>query len=148
MAGESIGSPELSNRVRKRAPFCGDAMNLEVHLSGEVAILRLRERRMIFPMLESFAEAVKKQLDRGAKNLVLNLSEVKYLDSPAHGSLFDLYRTVAERGGTLKLVGLQPRVEAMASLVGVTKVIECFADEPRALASFTVPLGGDQTSTR
>jgi anti-sigma B factor antagonist len=114
-------------------------MNLEIHFSGEVAVLRLRERRMIFPMLESFAAAVKKQLDRGNKNIVLNLSEVTYLDSPAHGSLFDLYRTVNERGGSLKLVGLQPRVEAMASLVGVTKAIECFAEEGQAIASFKVP---------
>jgi len=122
-------------------------MNLEVHLSGKLAILGLRERRLIFPMLEAFTAAVKRQLDRGAKNLVLNLSEVNYLDSPAHGSLFELFRTVTERGGTLRLVGLQPRVQAMASLVGVTKMVECFADEGRALASFAVPLGEKTSAT-
>ncbi len=123
-------------------------MNLEVQLSVEVAIVRLRERRLIFPMLESFTAAVKKLLEGGAKDLVLNLSEVKYLDSPAHGALFELYRTVSERGGTLKLVGLQPRVEAMAGLVGVTQVVECFADERRALASLKLPLSGEKTPGR
>lgn len=121
-------------------------MNLEVHLSGDVAIMRLRERRLVFPMLEAFGSAVKKQLDRGAKRLVLNLSDVNYLDSPAHGCLFELFRTVRERGGTMRLVGLQPRVEVMAGLVGVTKIIEVFPDEERALASFTPPAGGETSS--
>lgn len=121
-------------------------MNLEVQPSGDVAIVRLRERRLIFPQIETFRAAVKKQLDRGAKNVVINLSNVSYLDSPAHGLLFELLQLVKERGGTLKLVGLQPRVEAMASLVGVTKVFEVFPDERRALASFTDPAKGEKAS--
>jgi anti-sigma B factor antagonist len=121
-------------------------MNLESQRSGEVVILRVRERRLIFPMLESFIAAVRTETDRGAKHVVLCLSDVEYLDSPAHGSLVELYTMVTDRGGTLKLVGLQPRVEAMASLVGITKMVESFADESLALASFGVPPAGGKSS--
>ena len=67
------------------------------------------------------------------RDLVLDLSEIRYLDSPAHGSLFEVYRFVTEPGGTMKVVGLQPRVSAMASLVVLTRAFEVFADEETAL---------------
>lgn len=122
-------------------------MNLEVQLVVDVAIVRLRERRLVFPHLEKFASVVKKQLDRGATKLVLNLSDVDYLDSPAHGCLFDLYRAVTERGGTLKLAGLRPRVEAMAKLVGVTHLFEVYPDEVAAVGSFSSTTGEDRVNS-
>ena len=43
---------------------------------------------------------------------------------------------MSERNGTVKLVGLQERVEAMGSLVGLTRLIETFREEENALGSF------------
>jgi anti-anti-sigma factor len=109
-------------------------MNLETRVFSDVVIIRVRERRLVFPQVEDFASAVKAQLQSGPRNLVLNLSDVDYLDSPAHGYLFELCRFVAERGGRMKLVGLRPRVEWMASLVGLTRIVEVAPDEDLALS--------------
>jgi anti-anti-sigma regulatory factor len=48
----------------------------------------------------------------------------------------DIYRMISERGGTMKLVGLRDRVETMASMVGITNLIEAFRKEDDALNSF------------
>jgi anti-anti-sigma factor len=108
-------------------------MRLDVLVLDEGVIIRVREDRMVFPQLETFTSAVKTHLARAPKDLILNLSEVAYLDSPAHGCLFELCRYVTERGGRMKVVGLKPRVQAMASLVGLTRAVEVFPDEGRAL---------------
>jgi anti-anti-sigma factor len=113
----------------------GGFMKLEVQVLDDVVILRVREARLVFPQLETFVSAVKAQLQGAPRDLILNLSEVRYLDSPAHGSLFEIYRFVTERGGTMKVVGLQPRVRAMAGLVGLTRTFEIFADEDSALGN-------------
>jgi anti-anti-sigma factor len=112
----------------------GTIVNLEFQALDDAVVVRVRERRLIFPQLEMFLSAVKEHLEKAApRNLVLNLSEVAYLDSPAHGCLFEIYRFVKERGGTVRVVGLQPRVRRMASLVGLTRAFEVYPDEERAL---------------
>ena len=40
------------------------------------------------------------------------------------------------QNGTVKLVELQERVEAMGSLVGLTRLIESFREEEKTLESF------------
>jgi anti-anti-sigma factor len=109
-------------------------MKLELLILHDVVVIRVREARLVYPQLEIFLSAVKAQLQHRAKDLILNLSDVGYLDSPAHGTLFELYRFVKERGGSMKLVGLQPRVKKMASVVGLTRIFEVLEDEHQALA--------------
>lgn len=113
----------------------GGFMKLDVRVLDNVVIIRVREPRLVFPQLETFTSAVRALLARAPKNLILNLSEVAYLDSPAHGCLFELYRFVTERGGSMKVVGLQPRVHEMARLVGLTRTLEVFPDEDLALGN-------------
>jgi len=48
----------------------------------------------------------------------------------------DIYRTVADGSGTIKLVGLQERVETMVSMTGLHNFMEIFRDEKTALESF------------
>jgi anti-anti-sigma regulatory factor len=48
----------------------------------------------------------------------------------------DIYRMMSEQKGTVKLVGLQDRVETMASMVGLTNLIETFPQEENAFKSF------------
>ncbi len=107
-------------------------MRLDVRVLDDVVIIRIRERRLVFPQLENFASTVKALLAGARTDLVLNLSEIDYLDSPAHGCLFDLYGFV-KIGAVRKFVGFQPRVQMMASLVGLTRTCEVFPDEERAL---------------
>ena len=41
-----------------------------------------------------------------------------------------------DKGGALRLSGLQPRVETMVSMTGVNKIIEIHREEAAALAAF------------
>jgi anti-anti-sigma regulatory factor len=48
----------------------------------------------------------------------------------------DLYRQANAAGGTLKLSGVQRRVETMLTMTGAQNFIEVHADEGGALKSF------------
>jgi anti-anti-sigma factor len=110
-------------------------------MSNNVVIIRVRERRLVFPQVEAFAAAMKAQQLPGPANLILNLSDVSYLDSPAHGYLAELYRLVTQGGGRMKLVGLRPHVEAMAALVGLTRLVEVFPTKDLALGDSNSVVG-------
>jgi anti-anti-sigma regulatory factor len=48
----------------------------------------------------------------------------------------DLYRQAGAGGGSLKLSGVQKRVETMLTMTGAQNFLEVHADEASALASF------------
>jgi anti-anti-sigma regulatory factor len=48
----------------------------------------------------------------------------------------DIYRLMQEKGGVVKVSGVQPRVETMISMTGVHKLIDLHREEAAALESF------------
>jgi len=56
--------------------------------------------------------------------LIIDLSNVAYMDSSGVGSLVDIYRKVRSRGGKMALVGL---TEAVRSLFEITKLDSFFS---------------------
>ena len=70
------------------------------------------------------------------KAIIVDLAPVSYVDSATIGCLMDLYRQASAAGGTLKLSGVQKRVETMLAMTGAHNFLEVHADEASALASF------------
>jgi anti-anti-sigma factor len=99
-------------------------MNLQIEFLGETSVVRVKEPRLIYPLLAEFSDKLLELMERGTRELVIDFSEVSYLDSASYGCLLDMSRSMSERNGTIKLVGLQERVEAMGSLVGLTRIME------------------------
>ena len=110
-------------------------VNLQVESFGGTKVIRVKEPRLIFPLLSEFSVRMSKLIEGGTRMLIIDLSSVSYMDSASYGCLMDIYRMMSERNGTVKLVGLQERVEAMGSLVGLTRLIETFREEENALGS-------------
>lgn len=111
-------------------------MNLQIESHDDIKIVRVKEERLVYAVLSSFFSEVSSVIEGGAKKLVLDLTDVSYIDSASVGCLMDIYRSMAEGGGTIKLVGLQERVETMVSMTGLHNFMEIYRDESAALASF------------
>ena len=90
----------------------------------------------MYPLLSEFSTVVTQLLAAGEKKLVVDLSEVGYVDSATIGCLMDLYRQASAAGGALKLAGVQKRVETMLTMTGAQNFIEVHPDEPSAVKSF------------
>jgi anti-sigma B factor antagonist len=78
-------------------------------------------------------------LDAGKKNILLNMSEVFYMDSSGLGELVAAYTTTTRRGGKLKLMKLTPRVQDVVQLTRVYRIFEVYDNEDAAVRSFPSP---------
>ena len=99
-------------------------------------IVRVGESRLAYPLLPTLTNTVSTLFGTGAPKIVINLSDVSYIDSATIGCLMDLYRQAAKAGGTVKLAGVQRRVETMLTMTGAQNFIELHADEASAVESF------------
>ena len=111
-------------------------MNLTTENANGVAVVRIGEARLMYPLLSEFSTAVTQLIAAGERKVVVDLSSVGYVDSATIGCLMDLYRQVSTTGGHLKLSGVQKRVETMLTMTGAQNFIEIHADEPSAVRSF------------
>ena len=110
-------------------------MNLTTDRNQRVSIVRVNETRLMYPLLSEFAGTVTSLIGAGSK-VLLDLSTVPYVDSATIGCLMDLYRQVTAAGGSLKLSGVQKRVETMLTMTGAQNVLEIHSDEAAAIKSF------------
>ena len=111
-------------------------MNLTTDRSQGVAVVRVNETRLMYPILSDFANTITALLASGERKVLLDLSTVTYVDSATIGCLMDLYRQATAAGGVLKLAGVQKRVETMLSMTGAQNFLEIHPDEPSAVKSF------------
>lgn len=118
-------------------------MELVKEQKGAVHIVRVREAKLTYPVLSTFFSEVRQLVEAGAAALVVDLQAVTYIDSASIGCLMDIHRLLADRGGSLRLCGLQPRVATMLSMTGVHKIVDIHPDEAAALAAFASPAGED-----
>ena len=112
-------------------------MNLTTERSQGIAIIRVNETRLTYPVLAEFTSTITTIIDAG-EPVLLDLSQVTYVDSATIGCLMDLYRQASAAGGALKLAGIQKRVETMLTMTGAESVLDIHADEPSALKSFGI----------
>jgi len=111
-------------------------MNLTTDRNQGVAVVRVNETRLMYPILSDFANTITSLLGSGERKVLVDLSTVTYVDSATIGCLMDLYRQASAAGGALKLSGVQKRVETMLSMIGAHNFLEIHPDESTALKSF------------
>ena len=112
-------------------------MNLTTDRQNDVAIVRVKEARMMYPLLSEFSTTVASLIGAGERRVLVDLSQVTYVDSATIGCLMDLYRQASAVGAAFKLAGVQRRVETMLTMTGAQNFIEVHQDEASALKSFT-----------
>lgn len=81
-------------------------------------------------------EAIDELLAEEKKKVVLNLSEVSFLDSAGVGELVAGLRTARRFGAHLKLLNVGERVYSTLDMARLLPTFEIFRDEGEAIRSF------------
>jgi anti-sigma B factor antagonist len=71
-----------------------------------------------------------------SKKVILNLSEVSYIDSGGLGTLVGVFSTARAGGADIKLAGLGQRVRDVLQITKLVTVFEVYDNEQKALAAF------------
>jgi anti-anti-sigma factor len=81
-------------------------------------------------------EAVHAAIDRGSRNILINMAKVTTIDSSGIGELVAAYTTVSNRGGKLRLYGIPPKVNDILSITQLITVLDIMDSEEEGVASF------------
>ena len=112
------------------------SLKINVRESGNVLILDLNGRITIGEEAASLRDTIKEYLDSGQKNILLNLAGVSYIDSTGLGQFVGSFATVTSRGGQLKLLNLQKKLQELMQITKLITVFETYTSETAAVRSF------------
>lgn len=108
-------------------------MKLKVHVEGSVLFVKADGDMDVYG-----AEEFRRQVDAcfqgsGARDLVVNMASVGFMDSSGLGAILGRYRRVSQSGGRMVLSGIRPRVRPMLELAGIHRIIPVASSEGEAL---------------
>ncbi|TLM68399.1 MAG: STAS domain-containing protein [Deltaproteobacteria bacterium] len=112
-------------------------MNLSIEQKGSVVLLAVHEERLDAHNSSELKNQMLKLFEEGKQNMIVDLQEVRFVDSSGLGALVSGFKNASSRNGCLKLSGLQLQVKSMFELTRLHRVFEIFADVDEALASFS-----------
>lgn len=109
-------------------------MLIQYEMQGDVCILRLRGR-FVTGSDADYLRAKKNLEETGYRKVLLDCSQIPYVDSTGLTFLVGLYRSVTNAGGQLALVGVTPRVREVLALTWLDRIFHSFEDEREAIAA-------------
>ena len=80
--------------------------------------------------------AVDRLITRGLVHIVLNLEELKYIDSACLGELIQSHAALCRHGGRLKLLRTPEHLHELLKIAGLHGVFDTFETESDAARSF------------
>ncbi|MGQ9919937.1 MAG: STAS domain-containing protein [Desulfobacca sp.] len=111
-------------------------MLLEQQKNGTLIIIKPLERRLDADSSRYFKEKMADIIKQGEGRILLNLSEVQFIDSSGLGALLSLLRQLGEQGN-LVLCGIAENVMNLFRLTRLNRVFQIYPDEAQALAAIT-----------
>lgn len=111
-------------------------MIVRIEEKGSVVLIEVKEERLDAHNSGEFKGQMINLFEEGKNNLVVDLQEVRFVDSSGLGALVSGFKNASARNGNLKLCGLQPQVKSMFELTRLHRVFEIFPTTDESLGSF------------
>ena len=103
---------------------------------GDVTVIDASGRITLGEGSSAFRDLIRDLASQGQKKLLVNLGDVSYIDSSGIGEMVSGFTTVANHGGTLKLLNLSKRVKDLLIITKLNTVFDVHEDEASAIRSF------------
>ena len=111
-------------------------MQIEQRQVEDVQILSLSGRFVRGVGDEIFRSSFEELLDEDVAKVLLDLSEVPFIDSSGIGELVAAKRSADQRGISVKLIRLEERVAKTLRLGMILPLFETYSNEEDALSAF------------
>jgi anti-sigma B factor antagonist len=112
------------------------SVKLNTRQVGDVTVIDVSGRITLGEGSSALRDALRELTAKGNKKILLNLGDVSYIDSSGIGELVSGFTTVANQGGTLKLLNLTKRVKDLLQITKLYTVFDVHEDEAHAVRSF------------
>ena len=108
-------------------------MDLAAHQQGADLVVAVNEARVDAAVAVQFKDAMREQIAQDHPRVVLDMTEVGFLDSSGLGAVVAVMKLMGP-GRRLDLAGLSPTVDKVFRLTRMDKVFRIYPDVPAAVA--------------
>jgi len=108
-------------------------MQLTTRKESEIVVIRVIEQRIDISGVADFREKIEKIIAEGNKRLVLNLSDVEFIDSRGLGAIIAAFKQLRE-DGELAICETKEPLLHLFRLTRLDRVFKIFAREKDAVA--------------
>jgi anti-anti-sigma factor len=112
-------------------------LNITERRHKDVTILDLEGNVIIGGASAELRNTIRRLIEAERKNLLLNFSDVKYIDSSGIGELVSGSVALNREGGHLKLMNLSEKVAEVMALSSLLSIFEVYDDESEALEDYS-----------
>ncbi len=113
--------------------------SVSVREAGPVIVVDVAGRLTMGEPADQLGQKIRQVVEAGGSRVILNLSNVVYVDSSGMGALMAAASTVRAKGGQLKLSGINPKVLRLIEVANLDRVLEMYPHEAEAVESFNKP---------
>ncbi|SNB46091.1 STAS domain-containing protein [Geobacter sp. DSM 9736] len=111
-------------------------MNLTLENKHEIMVIFVKEERLDAHNSGELKTEMQRLFAEGKKNVLVDLKDVRFIDSSGLGVLVSGFKNAISHQGNLKLSALQPQVKSMFELTRLHRVFEIFPSTQEALENF------------
>ena len=111
-------------------------MKLKHHEQYNAVVIELKGNVMGGDDTKEFNELLHKLLDEGKKNIIVDLSEVKFMNSSGLGMLIGGLTTMKKGNGSMKLARTTDKIESLLVITKLSQIFESFETVEEAVKSF------------
>ena len=111
-------------------------MDISVRKKGDVTIVDFNGRLAVGVSDSVLPGIVGEILEGGSKKILLNLSDMDYIDSNGLGELVQAFRDSQRRGASLRLLKPQDRVTKTLRLTNLLPMFQVYESEDEAMTAF------------
>jgi anti-sigma B factor antagonist len=108
-------------------------MNIKTESNNGVIVVFVKEERLDANNSDELKSQLNRLFETGTKDVIVDLKEVRFIDSSGLGVLVSGFKNASTRQGTIKLSGLQTQVKSMFELTRLHRVFDIFATVDDAL---------------
>lgn len=103
-------------------------MNLNQEKINGYAVLFIKEDRIDAHNSGELKETILHLIEQGEVKIIVQLEQVRFIDSSGLGALLSGYKNAAAKSGKLAIANMQQQVLSMFELTRLNRVFEIYAD--------------------
>lgn len=111
-------------------------MDIDIRRFDDVQVIRLRGSLTLGAPVNDLRQTLDQAVNAGDANLVLNLSDVRWVDSSGVGVLVKSLTSAKQVGGSIKLVNPSKPALQTLKMCNLLPLFEVYAEESEAIESF------------
>lgn len=111
-------------------------MQLKTKRVDDVVIVEIKGNLMGGPDSQKFRDILRKLLNEGKRKIVVDLKNVKIINSAGLGTLISGLTTMRNSGGDLRLANPNDKIESLLKITRLIKVFEIYNSIDEAIESY------------